>query len=114
MNCSAEDDGSEVWKLIHDMTCKNPDEMFIPELAERVRYFKDIKGGYREVDRVDELFEEYFKDYIDEATEQGKAKGKADALLTLIKSGVMTLDKIAETFSMSLADVQAIAKSAER
>ena len=118
VNCSADNDGSEVWKLIHDMTCKNPDEMLIPELAERVSELKETPKGEREVNK-------YFKEFVKEAMEKGLAEGKAEGkaegraegkaeaqenfVSTLIKAGVMTLEKIAETFSIPLSDVQAIA-----
>ena len=110
VNCSAENDGSEVWKLIHDMKCKNPDEMLIPELAERVRELKKIPKGGRKMNK-------YLQEYIDKALEKSRAElraeGRAEAqenfVSKLIKAGVMTLEKIAETFSIPLADVQAIA-----
>ena len=41
INGAAEDDGTDVWKLIHDLRCQNADEMFFPKLSERVKFFKE-------------------------------------------------------------------------
>ena len=129
VNCSAENDGSKVWELIHDMKCSDPAEMLIPELAERVGYFKNIRKG---VGKMDALFEEVYKEelaemrsnirkqVLAEAREEARAKELAEAraeaklekegfVSNIIKSGAMTLDKIAEAFNMSLAEVQALA-----
>ncbi len=157
VNCAAEDDGSEVWKLIHDMTCVNPDEMLVPELADRVGFFKNTQKGKR---KMSQLFREIFADVIDEIREDirteeaakaeakaakaeakaAKAEAKAtkveakaakevakatkqvakvakklsNAVSKLIKSGVMSLESIAETFDMPLEEVQALADKARR
>jgi len=29
-----------IGRLVHDMWCKNADDMYYPELAEKVRYYK--------------------------------------------------------------------------
>lgn len=146
VNCAAEDDGSEVWKLIHDMTCVNPDEMLVPELADRVGFFKSTQKGKR---KMSQLFREIFADVIDDirTEEAAKAEAKAakelakaakaeaktakelakatkqvakvakklsNAVSKLIKSGVMSLESIAETFDMPLEEVQALADKARR
>ena len=127
------------------MTCKDPDEMLIPELAERVRYFKDPKKGRRE--DMSSIFSELFDEERAEGRAvglaEGRAEGRAEGLVAgraeglvagraegraealaevrrekegfvtnLIKAGVMTLDKVAETFNMPLAEVQALAQKA--
>ena len=127
VNCSAENDGSEVWKLIHDMTCKDPDEMLIPELAERVRHFKGKtpRKGRSNMSEFSKLFEEEREEGREEGRaeglkkglKEGRAKASAEArrekegfVTNLIKAGVMTLDKVAEVFNMPLAEVQALAE----
>lgn len=123
VNCSAENDGSEVWKLIHDMTCKDPDEMLVPELAERVKYFrpKKTRKGRNKMSSLSELFDEEREEGraegLAEGLAEGRAKCRAEAqrekegfVSNLIKAGVMTLDKVAEIFNMPLAEVQALAE----
>jgi hypothetical protein len=34
-----------IGKLIHDFWCKNPDDMNYSQLAEGVRYYKEVEGG---------------------------------------------------------------------
>ena len=70
------------------------------------------------------IFSELFDEERAEGYAEGFAEGYAESLAeghaevqrekegfvtNLIKAGVMTLDKVAETFNMSLAEVQAIA-----
>ena len=114
VNCSAENDGSEIWKLIHDMTCKTAEELLIPELADRVGYFKDTQKGRLQVD-------EYFDAIFNAERAEGREEGRAEALKKakrekegfvskFIKEGIMTLEKIAEMFEMPLTEVQALAR----
>ena len=41
VNTSAQDDGSDLAKLIHDLRCPNPDKMHFPNLAARVEQEKE-------------------------------------------------------------------------
>ncbi len=126
VNCSAKDDGSKVWDLIHDMTCDNPDEMLIPELAERVRHFKEKKTrkGRSKMSIFSELFDEEREEGRAEGHAEGLAEGLAEGrakclaeaqrekegfVSNLIRAGVMSLEKVAEIFNMPLAEVQALA-----
>ncbi|MBQ7220576.1 MAG: PD-(D/E)XK nuclease family transposase [Synergistaceae bacterium] len=109
VNCAAEDDGSELAKLIHDMKCSKAEEMLIPELAEIVGHYKNTQKGRHE---MSELFEKYYGEELAAgiAEAERKAKREKEGFVTnIIKSGAMTLDKIAEAFSMSLAEVEALA-----
>ncbi|MBQ7155111.1 MAG: hypothetical protein IJR85_06115 [Synergistaceae bacterium] len=114
VNCAAKDDGSEVWKVIHDVMCKNPDEMLITEIAEVVTRYKRTEEGEREVDSYFDYFlkKEAAKVAV-ESEARGKAEGLTEAVLKLLKAGAMTVEKIAETFGMSVSDVQAIAGRSE-
>ena len=62
------------------------------------------------------IFSELFDEERAEGYAEGLAEVRAEAqrekegfVTNIIKVGVMTLDKVAETFNMSLAEVQAIA-----
>ena len=45
--------------LVHDLWCKNPDDMYYPELSERVRYYKMTEKGRGEMsDIVQEFIDE--------------------------------------------------------
>ena len=137
VNCAVSDDGSELWKLIHDMNCADPDEMLVSELAERVSFFKKTRKGRTKMSKL-------FADIIEKERAAGEAKGEAIGLVkgeaiglakgeakgiakaeakaqhekegfvsNIIKAGTMTLDKIAEAFNMSLAEVQILAAQAK-
>ena len=45
VNASYQDEDTELGRLMHDMFCADPDEMYHKELAERSRYFKTNKHG---------------------------------------------------------------------
>ena len=109
VNCSAKDDGSEVWKVIHDMTCRKQAEMLIPELAETVSRFK----GNKRKEEISMNMREFFKDYIDAREEAAEAKGKAEFITALLKAGATTVDKIAEALGLSIEEVQALANTHE-
>lgn len=69
VNCAAADDGTEISRLIHDMKCVNPDEMLIPELAERAGHFK-VAAQQERSGSMRELVEEMFDDLIEARAEK--------------------------------------------
>lgn len=55
VNGSYKDDNDPVRRLMHDFRCLNAVDMFYPELARQVKYFKETERG-REV--MCQIFEE--------------------------------------------------------
>ena len=100
INTSADDDGSEIWKLIHDLRCENPDEMYLPQLATRVKFLKEQEEGVVIMD-----------DYFEELQAKAIAKEKKSIIKKLLRLGKMQLEDIATCFEMPLERVQAIAKT---
>lgn len=53
---SAIQDDTELGRLMHDLTCRDPDKMYSPILAERVRELKETQKGVeimcREMDKI--------------------------------------------------------------
>lgn len=47
VNGSYKDDNDPVGKLMHDFRCLNSADMFYPELAKKVKYFKETEGGQK-------------------------------------------------------------------
>ena len=72
INVSAENDGSELWKLAHDLQCPDPDEMYFPRLAARARFLKQTEEGVKHMSGV---FEEIRREA--EAKVEAKAEKKA-------------------------------------
>ena len=76
-------DETPLGRLMHDFTCKNPDDMYYPELAEKARYFKETEKGLTNMGDVFEKFaakraEEAAKEAAEATTKENKiefAKG---------------------------------------
>ena len=49
-------DETPLGRRMHDFTCKNPDDMYYPELAEKARYFKETEKGLTNMGDVFEKF----------------------------------------------------------
>lgn len=104
VNCSADEDGSELWKLIHDMNCDDPDEMFIPEIADRTGYFINTEEG-----------EMTMNAYLAEVMKKKSARDiqveRRNIALSLIEVGKMTLEEIAACSKLALSEVRRLAYS---
>ncbi|MBQ6772942.1 MAG: hypothetical protein IJP48_02655 [Synergistaceae bacterium] len=87
-------------QLIHDLNCPDPDKMFIPELAERVRYFKQTKEGQKEMS-------DWFANYENIAIQ----RTKENIAVNLIKLNKLTLEEIAQVTELTLNDVQSLAQT---
>ena len=127
LNCSAKDDGSKAWKLAHDMTCSDTEEMFIPEIAETVQYNKsseliEEEKGDLEMETLHRLVREYYKDDYDswereavKREKRGEKRGEKRAITKIMKNlrdkAKMTLEEIAATLEISLDEVKSICES---
>lgn len=122
VNTSAKDDGTEIWKLIHDLRCKNADEMFFPRLAARVKFFKkEEKGEIKMADFFDDFIAKVQKEAAEEAAEEARKEGrkegreegrkeaKENVAIRFLKLGKLTLEEIAECSDLTLKKVQALA-----
>ena len=49
-------DNTPLGRLMHDFNCSNPNDMYYPELAEKVRYFKETEKGLTNMGDVFEKF----------------------------------------------------------
>ena len=67
VNGENKDSGTQLGKLMHDFFCTNADDMNYPELAERVRYFKENEEGVRSMCKV---LEEMRNDVREETTKE--------------------------------------------
>lgn len=103
-------DDTALGKLMHDFSCKDPDEMQYKELAERVRYFKENPKG---VERMCRMMEEMRAEAAEKAAREAAIatarKVSEDIAKKLLLAGKMTVEEIAETTKLSLEDVMALA-----
>ena len=113
VNCAAKDDGTELWKLIHDLQCPDAGEMYFPRLAERVSFLKEKEEGQ---ENMSSYFEEQRKKVAEAAaeaaTEATRKEDKQNFAMKLIQRGKDTLDEIAECTGLTLRQFKALAKAA--
>ena len=100
INGSAEDDGTEIWKLIHDLRCSKADEMYFPRLAARVKFLKEDEEGVK-------IMSDYFEELQNKAIEQEKET----IAVQFIKLGKLTLEEIAKCSGLTLKKVQMLAST---
>jgi len=100
INGSAKDDGSEIWKLIHDLRCTKADEMFFPRLAARVKFLKEDEKGVKIV-----------SDYFEKLQEKAIEQEKENFVLNLINLGKLTFDEIAKFSGLTLKKVKMLANT---
>ena len=104
VNGAAKDDGTELWKLIHDLHCTNADEMYFPQLSARVKYLKEDEEGMAKVS-------DYFEERQEKAVKEAQKREKESLVLNLINMGKLTLEEIASCSGLTLKRVQTLAKT---
>ena len=106
VNCAHSDAATELGKLVHDLTCSNPDEMYFKVIADVVRYFKETEEGREEMCKLlDDLINEAVTEAVAETTENNRTA----FALNLLRRGTDTFDEIAELTALPLAKVQELA-----
>ena len=111
----------DIGKLVHDFKCKNPDEFYFEDLAEKVKFLKNTEEGNMELSptlkkTADKYIKQNKNKYIAKGKKDGIAEGEklgiAKALLEtakrMIKKGVYSLEEIAENLNLPLSEVQTI------
>lgn len=81
-----------IGRLMHDFGCKEPKDMYYPELAKGVRHFKE-EGGR---EKMCEAVENYAKSYAEKYAEQKAEIARLDSLLEAIKNLMETMKWSAE------------------
>ncbi|MCD7840446.1 MAG: hypothetical protein LUG46_07490 [Erysipelotrichaceae bacterium] len=70
------DESTEIGKLLHDLLCSYPDEMYFDILKECVYKYKCTKEGTKE---MCEIMDNFVKKSNEIAKAEGKAEGRAEA-----------------------------------
>lgn len=114
VNGAMRDANTPLGELIHDFFCKNPDEMYYNLLADRTRFFKeDVKGAGDMSGVIEELCNKVAKEAAEKAAKEAAEKTAEKTTLknagSLLKSGKLTLNEIAETLGLSLDVVKSLA-----
>ncbi|MBQ8125045.1 MAG: PD-(D/E)XK nuclease family transposase [Kiritimatiellae bacterium] len=99
---------SEIGRLVHDLLCSNPDEMYFNILKKRVGQFKNSEEGRRYMCEAMERLRS-------EGKAEGKTEGKRETMLAtamrMLKDGVLALKDIARYSGLSLAQVKKLQAS---
>lgn len=100
-------DDTPLGRLMHDFFCTSADDMYNKVLADRMRYFKEDKGG---VQTVCEIMEELVRDSEARGLEKGKEQEKETRVARAISLKKLSLPEIAEMFEIPLAKVSEIGR----
>ena len=108
----------EIGRLMYDFHCKNPDEMYYQPLADRTRYFKEMKEGKQNMSRLMEEFEqqaiqrgmELGKQIADqqvrtEGREEGRKEGLVEAARKLMAARMVIPEQIMQVLGLSEEDL---------
>lgn len=90
-----QEDKSELAKLIHDFRCSKAEDMLLPPLAERTRYFKETPEGV---------------EYMCKAMEERINDEKVRFAARLLQRGKDTFEEIADLTELSVEKVKEIAE----
>jgi len=101
VNGEYKNDADPVGRLMHDFRCNNPDDMFSPILAERVRYFKRDEGG-RAI--MCKMMEELRNESEAIGEEKGAFKGKAEIILKYMKKHKCDAESAMDELDVATAD----------
>jgi len=99
-------DGTALGRLMSDMFCESPKDMYYKELAERVSYLKDEKGG---IHTMCEFSEALINQGREEGIEQGKLKKSIEIAKNLLSMHT-PIKVVVKATQLSKADVEKIAK----
>lgn len=87
LNGSYRDDNDPIGKLAHDFRCMSSVDMFYPELARQVKYFKETEGGQEIMCQVfEELAEKRANERAEEVREKVREETRIETLFSSIKN----------------------------
>ena len=101
-NGSYKNDNDPVGKLMHDFRCVGSVDMFYPELAKQVKYFKETEGGR-------EIMCQVFEDLAEKRAEEARIEEKRAFALRMIARGKLTVEEIAEDADLPIEMVRDLA-----
>ena len=110
VNAKIQDETTELGRLMHDLQCRNAEEMYSEILAERVRELKETPKGVDSMCReMDEIYNEGMEKGIEKGLRQGLQEGKMEmkqeTVLSMANLG-MPVEQIAAVVKESVGIVQ--------
>lgn len=99
-------DDTELGYLIHDLHCRNADEMHSDILAKRVRELKETQKGVEIMCReMDQIYKEGIEEGIEKGREEGKMETKRENAISMAELG-MSIEQIAKVVKENVELVQ--------
>ena len=99
---SRKQEDTELGRLMHDLHCKNADEMHSPVLAKRVHELKETQKG---VELMCHEMEKIYSEGMESGEKRGELKAKKETALSLAEMG-LPVEKIAKAVNHNVKDVQ--------
>ena len=99
---SRKQEDTELGRLMHDLYCKNADEMHSPVLAKRVHELKDTQKG---VELMCNEMEKIYSEGMESGEKRGELKAKKETALSLAEMG-LPVEKIAKAVNHDVNEVQ--------
>ena len=99
---SKKQEDTELGRLMHDLHCKNADEMHSPVLAKRVHELKDTQKG---IELMCHEMEKIYSEGMESGEKRGELKAKRETILSLAEMGI-SVDKIAKAVNLNVKEVQ--------
>ena len=99
---SRKQEDTELGRLMHDLHCKNADEMHSPVLAKRVHELKDTQKG---VELMCHEMEKIYSEGMESGEKRGELKAKKETALSLAEMG-LPVEKIAKAVNHDVNEVQ--------
>ena len=103
VNASIDDKDTPLSKLMHDFKCKNADDMYYPQLANRVNMIKNTEGGQ---ENMCEIMDKISRKAADEATREKQIQ----IAMSMLDDGKLSFEDIAKYSGLTLDEVKALAE----
>jgi predicted transposase/invertase (TIGR01784 family) len=92
------EDTSDLAKLVHDFRCKNADEMYIKQFADKTRFFKETPEGVSQMCKA-----------IEDMRNEAETIKSIKIAIEFIKMGNVSYEEIARGCGLTLEEVQELA-----
>jgi len=98
---------SDLAKLVHDFRCSKADDMYIEQLAEKTRYYKETQEGVSHMCKA-------IEDMRKVAQAEKEYQDKVEFAVRLLTRGKDTFEEIADLTGLSIEDIQELAASVNK
>ena len=102
INGAYRDISTLIGKLIHDFYCDKAGDMYLPPLAEKVRYYKEDEEGNGSMCRIVE-------EEVRRGEERGARKANIKTALAMIQKN-MSFEVISEITGLSISEIEKLAE----